>query len=87
MSGQIMWGKFLAMSALILGGGYALMTATTPTEEELYARLSPDLQRKVDAIRAARENPSKVKEQLQEASDDNKIVWAEDQQTQQQRKK
>lgn len=38
---------------------------TTPTEEQLYARLSPDLQRKVDAIRAARENPSQVKEQLQ----------------------
>ncbi|KAL1408533.1 assembly factor cbp4 [Vanrija albida] len=82
MSGQIMWGKFLTMTALIMGGAYVLMTVTTPTEEQLYARLSPDLQRKVDAVRAARENPSKVKEQLQEASDSNKIVWAEDQQSQ-----
>lgn len=42
------------MTAGCIGVGVVLMRTTTPTEEELYNRMAPDLQRKVDAIRAQR---------------------------------
>ncbi|PPQ77609.1 hypothetical protein CVT25_011401 [Psilocybe cyanescens] len=38
----------------VMGVGYGLMKATTPTEEQLYNEMAPDLRRKVDANRAAR---------------------------------
>lgn len=38
-----------------IGLGYVLMRTTTPTEEELYNRMAPDLRRKVDVLRAQRE--------------------------------
>ncbi|EJT48942.1 hypothetical protein A1Q1_01978 [Trichosporon asahii var. asahii CBS 2479] len=61
----------------VIGGGYALLVTTTPTEEELYNRLSPDLRRKVDEIRRQREGgDNAVKEQLAAAGDTDKIVWA-----------
>jgi len=39
---------------LVMGIGYTIMKATTPTEEQLYNEMTPDLRRKVDAARAAR---------------------------------
>ncbi|KAF9533485.1 hypothetical protein CPB83DRAFT_845337 [Crepidotus variabilis] len=37
-----------------MGVGYLMMKVTTPTEQQLYDELSPELKRKVDATRAAR---------------------------------
>jgi len=38
-----------------MGVGYAMMKVTTPTEGQLYNEMAPDLKRKVDAARAARQ--------------------------------
>ncbi|KAF9466316.1 hypothetical protein BDZ94DRAFT_1233929 [Collybia nuda] len=38
----------------VMAMGYVLMKATTPTEEQLYNEMAPDIRRKVDAARAAR---------------------------------
>jgi len=75
------WLRFSAMTVGLVGGGYLLMKAVVPTEEQLYNRMAPDLQRKVDAMRAsrlARENATKtqVDAQLRDP-DSEKPVWAE----------
>ncbi|RSH84527.1 uncharacterized protein EHS24_006049 [Apiotrichum porosum] len=78
-NGQIMWGRFLVASSLLMGAAYTLMATTTPTEEEFYNRLSPDLKAKVDAVRAQRAGMSQpVKEAIQSAGDDERVVWADD---------
>ncbi|CCL98948.1 uncharacterized protein FIBRA_00956 [Fibroporia radiculosa] len=68
---------------LATGGwlGYAIMRATTPTPEQTYAAMSPDLRRKVDANRAARlamesETKRQVDAQLKDP-DSQKPVWAD----------
>ncbi|KAF8162920.1 hypothetical protein B0H34DRAFT_693446 [Crassisporium funariophilum] len=48
------WGKFALWTTALTGTGYLLMKATTPSEEQLYNSMAPDLRRKVDATRAAR---------------------------------
>ncbi|KIM49440.1 hypothetical protein M413DRAFT_108311 [Hebeloma cylindrosporum] len=48
------WVRFTVFSSALMGLGYVLMKATTPTEEQLYNEMAPDLQRKVDKARAAR---------------------------------
>jgi len=60
------------------------MKATTPTEEQLYKELAPDLKRKVDASRAARlareaEMKRLVETQNSEASqpEASKPIWAD----------
>jgi len=65
----------------VLGVGYMIMKATTPTPEQTYAAMAPDLRRKVDANRAARlamENATKkqVDAQLNDL-DAQKPVWAD----------
>ncbi|ORY25622.1 hypothetical protein BCR39DRAFT_560940 [Naematelia encephala] len=67
MSGQILWGKWALFS-----------TATvTPTEEQLYDRLAPDLKRKVDELRRQREASSPLKERLTDPNSQDQIVWAD----------
>jgi len=57
------------------------MKATVPTEEELYNRMAPDLQRRVDASRAARqarEGSTKTAATTQSDDPDNaKPRWAD----------
>jgi len=48
------WVRFTGFSLALVGIGYAIMKATTPTEEQLYNEMTPDLRRKVDATRLAR---------------------------------
>lgn len=38
----------------VVGSGYGLMVGLTPSDEELYNKLSPDLQRRVDQQRKQR---------------------------------
>jgi len=81
MSGSFPWAKMMATTIGLVGGGWLLMKATVPTEEELYNKMAPDLQRKVDANRAARlarENSTKTQVQAQlNDPDATKPVWAE----------
>jgi len=77
------WGRFAIFGTGLVGMGYALMKATTPTEEELYNRLAPDLKRKVDASRAARlAQENEIKKQVQAQVNDTsqeamKPIWAD----------
>ncbi|GAA6044349.1 hypothetical protein JCM8097_002780 [Rhodosporidiobolus ruineniae] len=48
MSGRIPIGSALFVTAAITTIGYGIMALTTPTEEQFYNSLSPDLKRKVD---------------------------------------
>ncbi|KAF8968357.1 hypothetical protein BDZ97DRAFT_2073058 [Flammula alnicola] len=48
------WARFGVYSAALVGIGYGLMKATTPSEAQLYNEMAPDLRRKVDAARATR---------------------------------
>jgi len=54
MSAAMPWVKMTATMVGFVGVGYALMRAVTPTPEQLYQKMSPDMRRKVDATRAAR---------------------------------
>ncbi|KAH9901208.1 hypothetical protein C8Q73DRAFT_786596 [Cubamyces lactineus] len=78
---QFPWGKLLLSTFGIMGTGYLIMKGTTPTPEETYAAMSPDLRRKVDANRAARlarENATKQQETAQlNDPDAQKPIWAD----------
>ncbi|EOR00655.1 Assembly factor CBP4 [Wallemia ichthyophaga EXF-994] len=52
---KIAWGRWAFWSSVIMGSGYGLMVGLTPSDEELYNKLSPDLKRKVDHNRKERE--------------------------------
>jgi len=77
-----------ASTVVLVGTGYVLMRAVTPTPEQLYEKMSPDIRRKVDAARAQRlaaEQAVRVAQQQQkeatQANDPNtpqKPIWAED---------
>ncbi|KIY64137.1 hypothetical protein CYLTODRAFT_425496 [Cylindrobasidium torrendii FP15055 ss-10] len=78
------WGKVIFTFAGCIGLGYALMKTTVPTEEELYNRMAPDIQRKVDAARAlrlAQLNQTQKQVDAQRAPegdpDAQKPIWAE----------
>ncbi|KAI5123312.1 hypothetical protein M0805_009333 [Coniferiporia weirii] len=86
MSGGMPWVKVTAAIGGCLGIGYVLMRAVTPTPEQLYDRMSPELRRKVDASRSQRlaaENAVRQQTavQTQQATatdpDAQKPVWAE----------
>ncbi|CAD6893910.1 unnamed protein product [Tilletia controversa] len=80
MSGaQVPWGRLLVASAGIIGVGYAVMKATTPTEQQFYDALSPDLKRQVDHHREAAKRKAALQEQLERAKTgeaDSAPVWA-----------
>jgi len=75
------WVKFTAMTTGFMGIGWALMKVVTPSEEDLYNRMAPDLQKNVDSIRAARiakENAmAQVKAKMQADPAEQKPIWAE----------
>ncbi|EAU88044.2 hypothetical protein CC1G_10817 [Coprinopsis cinerea okayama7 len=77
------WVRFTGMTAVFMGVGYILMKVTTPTEEQLYNQMAPDLRRKVDAAREARlAREAEMKKQVnaQISNDENpeaaKPIWA-----------
>ncbi|KAF5330560.1 hypothetical protein D9619_006008 [Psilocybe cf. subviscida] len=53
-SGSFPWGRFTIFAGGLMGIGYVLMKATTPTEEQLYNEMAPDLRRRVDIARETR---------------------------------
>jgi len=52
---QILWGRFAAVTAGLVGLGWVLMKATTPSDTQFYDALSPDLRKRADAARRGRE--------------------------------
>jgi len=77
MSGQILWGKFALFTGAIMAAGWGIMRLTTPTEEQFYNSLSPELKRKVDAVRLQRQSMSPLQEKLNTAGEQDQVVWAE----------
>ncbi|KAI0807199.1 hypothetical protein C8Q74DRAFT_1226431 [Fomes fomentarius] len=81
MSRPFPWLRVTMSTVGVIGLGYVIMKATTPTPEQTYAAMAPDLRRKVDAIRAARlakENATKQQEAAQlNDPDSQKPVWAD----------
>ncbi|KAF8911137.1 hypothetical protein CPB84DRAFT_1086567 [Gymnopilus junonius] len=78
------WVRFTGFTLCLMGVGYGLMKATTPTEHQLYNEMAPDLRRKVDALRAAREGrDTEMKKQVdlqvtaQNEPEAAKPIWAE----------
>ncbi|EGN95479.1 hypothetical protein SERLA73DRAFT_186510 [Serpula lacrymans var. lacrymans S7.3] len=75
------WIRMTFFASGLMGIGYGIMRATTPTPEQTYAALAPDLRRKVDANRAARlaqEETMKRQINAQLADPDvQKPVWAD----------
>ncbi|KAK4331116.1 cytochrome b mrna processing protein, CBP4 [Rhodotorula toruloides] len=51
MSGRIPIGSAVLLTGVVTAIGYSIMALTTPTDQEMYDRLSPDLKRKVDEAR------------------------------------
>ncbi|GJJ11950.1 hypothetical protein Clacol_006188 [Clathrus columnatus] len=62
---------------LVLGVGWVTMKAVTPTPEQSYASLSPELKRQVDMTRAARLAKEKESEKLSQLTNPeaDKPVW------------
>lgn len=76
MSGNIAWGRWTVVSTALVGFGYLLMKATTPSEKEYYDSLAPDLKRKVDLMRAQRQEEEQ-RRALATNPDTSKPVWAD----------
>ncbi|KAI0080574.1 hypothetical protein K474DRAFT_1615339 [Panus rudis PR-1116 ss-1] len=81
--GGFPWFRFTLATAGLIGLGYFIMKTTTPTPEQTYAAMSPDLRKKVDAARAARlarEQATQAQATAQLADPDaSKPVWADPQ--------
>ncbi|KAE8216848.1 hypothetical protein CF319_g3137 [Tilletia indica] len=80
MSGaQVPWGRLLVASTGIIGLGYVIMKATTPTEKQFYDALSPDLKRQVDHNRETAKRRAALQEQIERVKTgeaDSAPVWA-----------
>ncbi|KAF9452246.1 hypothetical protein P691DRAFT_805130 [Macrolepiota fuliginosa MF-IS2] len=81
---QFPWLRFTVFASGLVAIGYVAMKATTPTEEQLYQEMSPEIRRKVDATRAARlAREAEMKKQMaaQETRNANpeasKPIWAD----------
>jgi len=83
--------KIAASTGVLVGTGYVLMRAVTPTPEQLYEKMSPDIRRKVDAARAQRlaaeqaqaialqqQQKGAASAQANDPSTPQKPIWAED---------
>jgi len=74
---NIAWGRFAFWSTVIIGSGYGIMKFTTPTAEQLYDELAPDLKRQVDERREARKR-GELQQRAEQAVKDGSTgpVWA-----------
>ncbi|KZT03486.1 uncharacterized protein LAESUDRAFT_814594 [Laetiporus sulphureus 93-53] len=75
------WFKMILVVSGFTSLGYLTMKATTPTPEQLYNEMSPDLRKKVDIIREARlaaeaASRQQAKAQLNDP-DAQKPIWAD----------
>jgi len=77
------WFRVTALFAGFIGTGYVIMKVVTPTPEQLYEKMSPEIRRKVDATRARRlaaENAVRQQTVAQNQTTDpdlQKPVWAD----------
>ncbi|EIM90445.1 uncharacterized protein STEHIDRAFT_119442 [Stereum hirsutum FP-91666 SS1] len=83
MSGnKFPWFGMTLVTTGIMGVGYLVMRTTTPTSEELYQAMAPDLRKRVDEQRAQRVAlEASMKNQNATVLSDPEVakpLWAED---------
>ncbi|KAF2872986.1 hypothetical protein BDV95DRAFT_568501 [Massariosphaeria phaeospora] len=70
------WIKAVSSGAVLCIGGPALIIWVTPTEEEIFKRYNPDLQKRALATRESRQQEFDVfVRQLREDSKSDKPIW------------
>ncbi|ORY12297.1 hypothetical protein BCR34DRAFT_482812 [Clohesyomyces aquaticus] len=68
--------KCITAGAVLCIGGPALVMYVTPTEEEIFKRYNPDLQKRALATRESRQQDFEdFVQQLKEASKSDKPIW------------
>ncbi|KAI9817464.1 MAG: assembly factor cbp4 [Pycnora praestabilis] len=73
---KVLWAKMLAAGALMCIGGPALIYYVSPTEEELFKRYNPDLQRRSLENRQGRQQDfDNFVGKLKEYSKSDKPIW------------
>ncbi|KAL8277279.1 hypothetical protein RQP46_010348 [Phenoliferia psychrophenolica] len=78
MSGRIPVGSAFLLTGVITAIGYGIMSLTTPSEQQFYDRLAPDLKAKVDRSRAAQAEAKARADQLaaiNNSAEEGKPVW------------
>ncbi|KAI9632073.1 uncharacterized protein MKK02DRAFT_41722 [Dioszegia hungarica] len=60
-----------------MASGWGIMTWSTPTEQQFYDALSPELKRKMDDVRAQRAGKNEIRDKLESASASDQVVWAD----------
>ncbi|ORY86718.1 hypothetical protein BCR35DRAFT_302448 [Leucosporidium creatinivorum] len=79
MAGRIPIGSALLFTGAVTGLGYGIMYLTTPTDQQFYDSLAPDLKRKVDENRALQRRGMEQREALErikKSAELDKPVWA-----------
>ncbi|CAG8621724.1 26879_t:CDS:2 [Dentiscutata erythropus] len=66
--------KCIIAGGFTLGFGYLLMKVVTPTKEQLYEKLSPDLKHKLDS-QEQRENNVAVMELMKKVAESDKPIY------------
>ncbi|ORX33459.1 hypothetical protein BD324DRAFT_654169 [Kockovaella imperatae] len=74
---QIMWGRWALLTVAMVTGGWGIMRLATPTEEQFYAKLSPELKRQMDEVRRRREGNAEMVSKLEAAAKKGEIIWAD----------
>ncbi|PWN97443.1 hypothetical protein FA09DRAFT_339441 [Tilletiopsis washingtonensis] len=79
MSAPPSLGRALISGGAVIALGYGIMKVTTPSDEQFYNKLSPELKKKVDAQRDATRRKAAYAEQIARArtQDDSQAVWSE----------
>ncbi|GAA5884109.1 hypothetical protein JCM6882_002143 [Rhodosporidiobolus microsporus] len=81
MAGRIPVGSAIILTGVITSIGYGIMALTTPSEEQFYNSLAPDLKRKVDEAKRLQAGAQAQNERLaaiRAQADQDRPVFADD---------
>ncbi|KAF9954300.1 hypothetical protein BGZ72_004690 [Mortierella alpina] len=67
--------KAFAVGFGIVGLGYTLMLTTVPTEEQLYEKLSPELKKQYEQVKADQARRQAFSDVLRQAAADPEPMW------------
>ncbi|KAF9965803.1 assembly factor cbp4 [Mortierella alpina] len=67
--------KAFAIGFGIVGLGYTLMLTTVPTEEQLYEKLSPELKKQYEQVKADQARRQAFSDVLRQAAADPEPMW------------
>ncbi|KAM0755089.1 hypothetical protein T439DRAFT_353035 [Meredithblackwellia eburnea MCA 4105] len=79
MAGRIPISRATLFVLGVTGVGYAIMAATTPSEQQFYDSLAPDLKRKVDESKKFKQIQLEKQQQLEaihKSAESEKPVWS-----------